>query len=570
MPDLTAQLSSNKEVRKKSRYKWVALSNTTLGVLMASINSNIILISLPAIFRGMKVDPLSSEGASYMLWMLMGYTVVTATLLVTFGRLSDIFGRVRLYNLGFAIFTAASVLLYFTPGSGTTGITMMVVFRLLQGVGAGFLFSNSTAIITDAFASKERGMAMGLNQIAGVGGSLIGLIIGGFLAEIDWRLVFLVSVPVGLFGTVWAYLKLKEQSAPDKTQKIDWLGNSTFAVGLTLLLLAFTYGIMPYGTSKMGWGSPFVIFGIVVGLLLLVAFVFIELKVKMPMFHLELFRIRAFACGNLSLFLSSIARGGLQFMLIIWLQGIWLPLHGYSFESTPLWAGIYMLPMSAGFFIMGPLSGKLSDRYGARTFSTCGMILSVVGFVLLTLLPANFSCIIFFVILFILGVGMGMFAAPNTTAIMNSVPSAQRGASSGMRATFQNTGMALSMTLYFTILILGMAHSLPPLLYKGLLNAGVPVAAAQQISEMPPTSALFAAFLGFNPMAQLIPPAVLSHLSAAAKTMVLGKQFFPNTIAPSVMSSLRTAFYISAGMSAVAAVASFLRGKRYIHGETEE
>jgi MFS family permease len=244
------QPSTKKE--NKSRYKWVALSNTTLGVLMASINSNIILISLPAIFRGMKVNPLSSGGASYMLWMLMGFTVVTATLLVSFGRISDIFGRVRLYNLGFAIFTVASVLLFFTPGSGSTGITLMIFFRLLQGVGAGFLFSNSMAIITDAFTSHERGMAMGLNQIAGIGGSLLGLIIGGVLADIDWRLIFLVSVPIGLFGTIWAYVMLKEQSAPDKTQRIDWLGNATFAVGLTLLLLALTYGIMPYGTSTMG------------------------------------------------------------------------------------------------------------------------------------------------------------------------------------------------------------------------------------------------------------------------------------------------------------------------------
>jgi EmrB/QacA subfamily drug resistance transporter len=569
MPDLISKQKTEKQVHKESHYKWIALSNTTLGVLMASINSNIILISLPAIFRGMKVNPLSPGGASYMLWMLMGFTVVTATLLVSFGRISDIFGRVRLYNLGFAIFTLGSVLLFFTPGSGNTGIIMMIFFRLLQGVGAGFLFSNSTAILTDAFSSKERGMAMGLNQIAGIGGSLLGLIIGGVLADIDWRLVFLVSVPIGLLGTIWAYVMLKEQSAPDHTQKIDWLGNATFAIGLTLLLLALTYGIMPYGTSKMGWGNPFVIFGIIIGLVLLVAFVWIELKVKMPMFHLELFRIRAFAFGNLSLFLSSIARGGLQFMLIIWLQGIWLPLHGYSFASTPLWAGIYMMPMMIGFFIMGPLSGRLSDRYGARAFSTGGMVLSVVGFILLTLLPADFGYGIFFVILLILGLGMGMFAAPNTTAIMNSVPPAQRGASSGMRSTFQNTGMALSMTLYFTILILGMAHNLPPILFSGLVNAGVPAAAAQQIAGMPPTSALFAAFLGYNPMESLIPPAVLAALPAASRAMLLGNQFFPHTIAPAVMSSLRLAFYISAGMSAVAAVASFLRGKRYVHGEEE-
>lgn len=551
------------------RYKWIALSNTTLGVLMASLNSNIILISLPAIFRGMKVDPMSTGGVPYMLWMLMGYTVVTATLLVSFGRISDIFGRVRLYNLGFAIFTAASILLYFTPGIGGTGVLIMIIFRLLQGVGAGFLFSNSTAILTDAFASHERGMAMGLNQIAGIGGSLLGLILGGILADIDWRLVFLVSVPVGLFGTLWAYRKLREQSAPDKTQRIDWLGNGTFAVGLTVLLLALTYGIMPYGGSTMGWGSPFVIAGTLLGLVLLVAFVFIEMRVKMPMFHLELFRIRAFTCGNLSLFLSSVARGGLQFMLIIWLQGIWLPLHGYSFESTPLWAGIYMLPMMAGFFVMGPLSGRLSDRYGARFFSTGGMVLSVAGFLLLNALPYNFGYAPFCAILVLLGCGMGMFAAPNTTAIMNAVPAAQRGATAGMRSTFQNAGMALSMTLYFAIIILGLAHSLPSILYKDLVGAGVQAEIARKIAAMPPTSALFAAFLGYNPMGSLIGASTLKTLPAATRTVLLSKQFFPHAIAPAVMSSLHLAFYISAAMSAVAAVASYLRGGRYVHGEEQ-
>ncbi|QAT48837.1 MFS transporter [Caproiciproducens sp. NJN-50] len=570
MSDATENQTAEEAGRKGKKnfpYKWVALSNTTLGVLMAALNSNIILISLPAIFRGMNVDPMAPGGVSYMLWMLMGYTVVTATLLVSFGRISDIFGRVRLYNLGFAVFTGASILLYFTPSSGSSGIFIMIIFRLLQGVGAGFLFSNSTAILTDAFSANERGAAMGLNQIAGIGGSLLGLILGGLLADINWRLVFLVSVPVGLFGTVWAYVKLKEQTMPDKTQKIDWLGNGTFAVGLTLLLLALTYGIMPYGSSNMGWANPLVLLGLALGVLLLVAFVFIELRVKMPMLHLELFRIRAFAFGNISLFLSSVARGGLQFMLIIWLQGIWLPLHGFSFEETPLWAGIYMIPMMAGFFVMGPLSGKLSDRYGARWFSTGGMLLSVAGFLLLTLLPANFGYASFAVILVLLGCGMGMFAAPNTTAIMNSVPPAQRGATSGMRATFQNTGMALSMTLYFAIIIVGLAHNLPPILYQGLVGAGVPQAIARQIASLPPTSALFAAFLGYNPMGSLVDPATLASLPNATKTLILGSDFFPNAIAPAVMSSLRLAFYISAALSAVAAVASFLRGKRFVYGE---
>ncbi|HEX3010569.1 MAG TPA: MFS transporter [Syntrophomonadaceae bacterium] len=547
---------------QNSRYKWIALSNTSLGVFMASLNFNIVLISLPAVFRGIHINPMASGSSVYLLWLLMGYTVVTATLLVSFGRISDMFGRARLYKLGFAIFTVASILLALTPGKGNTGATELVVFRLLQGVGAGFLFSNSTAILTDAFPPSERGMAMGLNQILGVGGTLVGLIVGGLLADLHWRLVFLLSVPIGLVGTVWAYLKLRDTGMIIEHQKMDWLGNGTFAIGLTILLLALTYGIMPYGQDKMGWGNPLVISGIIIGIILLIAFVFIEMRVEMPMFRLELFKIRAFTAGNLSLFLSSIARGGLQFMLIIWLQGIWLPLHGYSFEQTPLWAGIYMLPMMLGFFLMGPTSGYLSDRYGARGFATTGMLISALSFMLLTLLPADFSYLPFVIILLLAGLGMGMFAAPNTTAIMNSVPAEHRGASSGMRATLQNTGMALSMTLYFTILIVGLTQHLPPAMYHGLVSAGVPAAAAQQVADLPPTAALFAAFLGYNPMAQLLPAAVLHQLPAASQQLILGKVFFPKLIAPAVISSLRIAFYVSTVLSLIAAVASFLRGKR--------
>ena len=547
---------------ENGRYKWIALSNTTLGVFMATLDGNIVLISLPAIFRGIQINPMAPDSTTYLLWLLMGYTVITATLLVSFGRLSDIFGRVRLYNLGFAIFTFASILLSLTPGKGNTGAIELISFRLLQGVGAGFLFSNSTAIITDAFPSSQRGMAMGINQIFAIGGSLIGLLVGGVLADIHWRLIFLVSVPVGLAGTVWAYLKLKETSKLLSHQKIDWWGNGTFAVGLTTLLLALTYGIMPYGQSKMGWGNPLVIAGLIIGIVLLVAFVYIELHIEMPMFNLDLFKIRAFAAGNLSLFLSSIARGGLQFMLIIWLQGIWLPLHGYSFEQTPLWAGIYMLPMMIGFFLMGPLSGYLSDRYGARGFSTVGMLISTLAFILLTLLPANFNYLPFVIILFMSGVGMGMFAAPNTTAIMNSVPAEHRGASSGMRATLQNTGSALSMTLYFSILIIGLTQNLPITMYQGLVHAGVPAAVSLKIANLPPTGALFAAFLGYNPMAQLLPTTVLHQLPAASQQLILGKVFFPQLIAPAVMSSLRIAFYISAVLSIIAAIASYLRGEK--------
>ena len=547
---------------QSSRYKWIALSNTTLGMFMAMLDGNIVLISLPAIFRGIQINPMAPASTPYLLWLLMGYTVVTATLLVSFGRISDIFGRVRLYNLGFAIFTFASILLSLTPGKGDTGAMELVLLRLLQGVGSGFLFSNSAAILTDAFPSSQRGMAMGINQIFGIGGSLIGLLVGGVLADIHWRLIFLVSVPVGLAGTIWAYLKLQETGTISSGQKIDWWGNASFAVGLTSLLLALTYGIMPYGHSKMGWGNPYVIAGITIGTLLLALFIYIEFHTEMPMFNLELFKIRAFAAGNLSLFLSSIARGGLQFMLIIWLQGIWLPLHGYNFEQTPLWAGIYMLPMMLGFFFMGPLSGFLSDRYGARGFSTVGMLISTLAFILLSLLPANFNYVPFVIILLLSGIGMGMFAAPNTTAIMNTVPAEHRGASSGMRATLQNTGSALSMTLYFSILIIGLTQHLPGTMYQGLVHAGVPEAVALNVANLPPTGALFAAFLGYNPMAQLLPASVLHQLPQASQQLILGKVFFPQLIAPAVMSSLRVAFYISAVLSIIAAVASFMRGKK--------
>jgi len=558
-------LSPQPDAREKSGYKWVALSNTTLGTLMASINNNIVLISLPAIFTGLGINPLAQNEATYLLWILMGYSVIVATLLVSFGRLSDIFGRVRLYNLGFAVFTAASILLFLTPGTGNAGALEVVIFRMVQAVGGGFLFANSAAILTDAFPPSERGMALGLNQIAFISGSLIGLILGGFLAVVSWRLVFLVSVPVGVVGTVWAYLKLRETGVIARDQRVDFPGVATFGAGLIILLVALTYGIMPYGRSVMGWGNPLVITGILVGLLLLAAFFFIERRVREPMFRLSFFRIRMFTAGNLSGFLYAIAQGGLTFMLIIWLQGIWLPLHGYNFEDTPLWAGIYMAPMLVGFFIMGPLSGWLSDRYGSRGLSTGGLVVLMAGFVLLACLPANFSYPPFGLILVLVGLGMGLFTSPNMSAIMNSVPPEYRGVASGMRATIQNSGALVSMSLFFSIVIIGLAGTLPPALNSGLRAAGIPPEVAGQASTLPPTGALFAAFLGYNPMRQLLSPAVLTALPPGAKNLVLGNTFFPSLMAPAFMASMRATFYGAAGLSFAAAVVSFLRGKKYIN-----
>ena len=548
-------------------YKWVALSNTTLGMLMATINSSIVLISLPAIFNGIGISPLAPGETNYFLWMLLGYMVVTATLLVTFGRISDMFGRVRMYNLGFAIFTVGSMLLFLTPGSGNTAALELIIFRLVQAVGAGFLFANSTAILTDAFPSNQRGMAMGINQIAAILGSIIGLVLGGVLAVINWRMIFLVSVPFGIFGTIWAYLMLRETAVIREHQKIDWAGNITFALGLTILLVGITYGIEPYGNSTMGWTNPIVIGALILGVVLLAAFVWIELHVSDPLFRLDLFKIRMFAAGNVSGFLASMARGGLQFMLIIWLQGIWLPLHGYSFEETPLWAGIYMLPLMAGFIVMGPLSGYLSDRFGARLFSTLGMLIQVFAFIGLTFLPANFDYSWFAILLVLLGAGQGMFAAPNTTAIMNSVPPQYRGVASGMRATFQNAASVMSIGVFFSIVIAGLASALPGTLYTGLTQAGLPGIIANTIAHLPPTAALFAAFLGYNPMATLLPPQVLHALPPANQAHLLSKSFFPNLIASPFMVGLHAVFYLSAFLCLVAAVASLLRGERYVHGQ---
>ncbi|HLW17614.1 MAG TPA: MFS transporter [Actinomycetota bacterium] len=547
------------------RYKWAVLSNTTLGVFMALLDSSIVIISLPAIFRGIHLDPLQPSNIGYLLWMLMGYLVVTAVLVVTFGRLGDIFGRVRMYNAGFFVFTVGSALLALTPMNGAAGALWLIGFRVVQGIGGALLMANSAAILTDAFPPNERGMALGINMVAGIAGSFVGLIAGGLLASVDWRLIFWVNVPFGLFGTVWAYRKLHEV-ARRAVARIDWLGNVTFAVGLIAILIGITYGIQPYGGHTMGWTSPFVLTCLFGGIALLYAFFEVERRVKDPMFDFDLFKIRAFTAGNFAGLLGAISRGGLQFMLIIWLQGIWLPLHGYSFEKTPLWAGIYLLPMTAGFLISGPVAGWLSDRYGARFFATGGMLLSALAFALMMLLPANFGYPVFATLLLIMGISAGMFAAPNTAAIMNSAPPKQRGEASGMRATFANSGTVLSIGIFFSLLILGLASTLPHTLYSGLTSNGVPVSVAQKISHLPPVGTLFAAFLGYNPMKTLLGP-VLSTLPAAKAAYLTGPHFFPSLISSAFIHGLRIAFLIALLMSLIAAWFSWMRNNQYVHDQ---
>jgi MFS family permease len=551
------------------QYKWIALSNTTLGVFMASLDGSIVLISLPAIFNGIGINPLAPGETDYLLWTMMGYMVITATLLVAFGRISDMFGRVRFYNLGFAIFAVGSVLLYLVHGTGNAAALQIIIFRLVQAVGGAFLFANSAAILTDAFPPDQRGTAMGINQIASLAGQFIGLIVGGILASINWRLVFLVSVPFSVGGAIWAYVALRETATIREHQRLDIPGNLLFALGLTALLVGMTYGLQPYLTSSMGWTNPFVIACLGGGLLALIAFVIVEQHTPEPLFQLDLFKIRMFAAGNVAGFLASLGRGGLNFMLIIWLQGIWLPMHGYSFADTPLWAGIYMLPLTVGFLFTGPLSGHFSDRYGARFFSTAGMIVAAGGFLGLMTLPPNFNYIVFAIFTLLIGMGMGMFAAPNTTAIMNSVPAEHRGVSSGMRATFQNTANTLSITLIFTIVTIGLASSLPTTLFQGLTQAGVPAIDAHMVANLPPTSALFAAFLGYNPLGTILPAQILKSLPAATQAELLGKTFFPQLLSVPFKSGLRIAFSISAVLMVIAAFASLLRGKKYTDDRSE-
>jgi MFS family permease len=550
-----------------AHYKWVALSNTTLGMLAATVNGSIVIISLPAIFRGIRLDPLTPGNVSYLLWMLMGYLLVSAVLVVTLGRLGDIYGRVRMYNLGFAIFGLGALALPFDPFTGPGGALWLIGWRVLQAIGGAMLMANSPAILTDSFPPSQRGMAMGINQVAGISGQFVGLILGGVLAAVDWRLVFLVSVPIGLGGTIWSYLSLRETGVRTRA-RIDWLGNVTFAAGLVGLLVGITYGIQPYGGHVMGWTSPLVVGCLTGGVALLAAFCLIELRVAQPMFDLRLLRIRAFAAGNAATLLASISRGGLQFMLIIWLQGIWLVLRGYNYADTPFWSGIYLLPLTFGFIASGPVSGWLSDRHGARAFASGGLLVSAAAFGGLLLVPTNFRYPAFAGLIFVAGAGMGLFSAPNATAIMNSVPRPQRGAASGMLATFQSSGFVLSIGVFFSLMVAGLASTLPTTLTRGLAAQGVPHPLAHQIGQLPPVGSLFAAFLGYNPVHTLLAPTgVLAHLPPSHVATLTGKRFFPQLISQPFHHGLVIVFSMAMVVLVVAAATSLLRGGRYVHEE---
>jgi MFS family permease len=337
----------------------------------------------------------------------------------------------------------------------------------------------------------------------------------------------------------------------------------TFALGLILVMISVTYGIRPYGHSPTGWGSPLVIALLSGGAASLVAFALIERRVANPMFRLPLFRIRAFTFGTLSTFLSAVARGGLMFILIIWLQGIWLPQHGYDFTQTPLYAGIYILPLVFGMLIAGPTSGYLSDRFGPRWFATGGMLGAALSFVLLILLPINFPYPTFALVLALNGISMGLFASPNRAAVMNSLPPGDRGAGGGMNQTFQNSAQVLSIGIFFTLMVLGLASTLPHTLASGLEAHGVPAASALHAAHLPPVSILFAAFLGYNPVQHFVGTSVLHHLSAHNQALLTGRSFFPHLISAPFRTGLHEAFAFAIAACLIASAASLLRGGTY-------
>ncbi|MFB8280927.1 MFS transporter [Nocardia colli] len=575
-PSTDLDLGEVSTIRRRQRYdrdhphyKWIVLTNTTLGVLLTAINSSIVLISLPAIFRGVGLNPLDAGNVGYLLWMLMGYLLATAVLVVMFGRLGDLFGRVRVYNMGFAVFAFCALALSFDPFHGGAGAMWIIVWRVIQGVGGAMLTANATAILTDAFPAKQRGTALGINMVAAVAGSFLGLLIGGVLSEWDWRAVFWVSVPIGILGAFWSYRSLHEVGIRSKG-KVDWAGTITFGLGLTALLTGITYGIQPYGGHATGWSSPWVLGSVIGGIALLGVFCVVESKVEDPMFHLALFRNRAFGLGNFSNLMVSIGRGGMQFMLIIWLQGIWLPLHGFSFESTPLWAGIYLLPLTVGFLAAGPISGWLSDRYGSRPFTTGGALIAGVTFLLLLVVPVDFNYWVFAAIILLNGIGSGLFFSPNTAAIMSSVPAAQRGAASGMRGTLFNGGNALSMGIFFSLMVVGLAASLPSALDAGLRAQGVSAGAAADVAGLPPVASMFAAFLGYNPIQELLgPTGELAKPGVNADTLT-GQEFFPHLLTGPFHTGLVVVFVAAAIMMFLAAAASFFAGNKYVHDEQAE
>ena len=430
-------------------YKYTVLTNTTIGAFMSQLDGNIVLIALPTITRSLNASAFEA------LWVLMGYILMTAVLLLAFGRLADMYGKVRLYNLGFAIFTIGSGLCSLSLNGG-----MLVFFRLVQGVGAALIWANNAAILTDAFPPNERGRAIGVNLVAGISGSVVGLILGGILTvALGWQSIFWINLPIGAFATFWAYKKLRELGTV-RHERIDLPGNVLFAGGLTAFLVGLTLGALSGYT-------PLDVASMVVGLLMVGGFVYVELHSRTPLMDLTLFRIRAFSAGIFSNFLASIARSGVSLVLTIYFQGVLL--------YDAFRAGLALIPFAVAFVSLGPLSGYLSDKYGPRVFTTTGLTISSAGLIGLALIPSNVSYTVLAVLMVLVGAGGGMFVAPNISSIMSSAPVTRRGVASGMSATLVTTGALLSLSISFAVLATSIPINVLQAIFAGLsLPSGAP------------------------------------------------------------------------------------------------
>ncbi|MFB6470619.1 MAG: MFS transporter [Vulcanisaeta sp. AZ3] len=546
------------------------LINALLGSLLGSMNMASIVIALPAILKGVGINPTSSLGFIVMMWLMFSYPLVTAVTVPIIGRLSDMFGRGRVFTIGDALFTAISLLMGLVPGYGIIAGLQLVAYRFIQGIAGSMMFSNSAALITDVYPPERRGVAQGIVGIAFSAGSVSGLVVGGLLAIINWRLVFLFNVPIGLVSTLWALRSVYRLPTGFSRVSIDYVGAVLLSASLIFVLMGLLLSMMPYGGSSLGWGNPMVWISLVIGIVLFGALIFVERRIREPMLKINLFGIRQFTYGVFSSFFLFMAMGANIFVLSLLLQAIYLPLvYKIPYSETPLWAGIFLIPSSIANAIFAPIGGKLLNKLGARVVSTLGAILFGVGFELLALLPMNFNYVEFAAILVITGIGSGLFQSPNIVSILSAVPSSDRAAASGLRASMQNIGSLMSFALFLTLIITGSAAALPVALYRALINAGVPMSDARTLVSIPPVYALFAAFLGFDPIKTLIEQAHIS-LSPSVFANIENITFFPSAIAPAMQLGFHLAYHMAAIFAFAAAAFSYLRGKEAFHVMQEQ
>jgi len=539
------------------------LVNSFLGSLMASMTMSAIIIALPDILRGIGVNPMSPLGFASMMWLMFSYPLMVAVAVPIVGRLSDMYGRGRMFTIGDAIFTVMSTLLGIVPGYGSVAVAQMIAYRFVQGLGGSMMFTNSAAIITDVYPPHRRGVAMGIVSIAFSAGSIIGLVVGGVLAVVNWRLVFLVNTPIGIASTAWAYVTVYRLPLGLRRVRVDYLGASMLAASLVLLLLGITFGMLPSGNSMMSWGSPMVLGLIGGGLLLMALLIPVEMRTGEPILKINLFRIRPFTFGVLSALFLFLAQGANVFVLSLLLQAIYLPMHGVPYSETPLLAGIYLIPSSVANAVFAPVGGRLINRFGARVVSTIGAVLLGVSFELLTLLSLNFNYTLFAADLFLMGTGSGLFQSPNLVSIMSSVPQEDRSAASGLRASMQNIGLLMSFAVFLTLILVGSATALSTSISSALTKVGVPSDVVSELTRIPPAYALFAAFMGYDPMKFLMSQAGVD-LPGSVYAAVTKPTFFPSAIAPAMATGFIYAYHIAAIMAFTAAIFSYLRGREHI------